>query len=111
MTPITWEADMIVRIITVKVKRGSEAAFEEATIPNHHGSLSEAGVLRFDVLKDEDAPGTYYLYEVYRDEAATVAHKETEHYQIWRAAINEYMASPRASVKCSVVAPADEGAW
>ncbi|MFW5718205.1 MAG: antibiotic biosynthesis monooxygenase, partial [Spirochaetota bacterium] len=77
---------MIVRIITVNVKPGRESDFEAATVKNHEGSIAEPGVLRFDVLRDENNPGAYYLYEAYRDEAATVAHKTTDHYAAWKAA-------------------------
>ncbi len=100
---------MIVRIVTVRVKRGSEAAFEAATVDNHRGSVREPGVLRFDVLKDADDPGTYYLYEAYVDDDATRAHKETAHYNTWRAAVADLLDGDRTSVACSVVAPGREG--
>ncbi|NBB90620.1 MAG: antibiotic biosynthesis monooxygenase [Spirochaetes bacterium] len=102
---------MIVRIITVNVKPGKESAFEEATKRNHEGSLQEPGVLRFDVLKDRDTPRRYYLYEVYRDEAATRAHKETAHYAAWKEAAPDFVEGERASVACDVVAPEEENAW
>jgi autoinducer 2-degrading protein len=102
---------MLVRIITVNVKPGKEAAFEEATRKNHEGSLQEPGVLRFDVLKDRDTPRRYYLYEVYRDQAATRAHKETAHYAAWNEAAPDFVDGERPSVACDVVAPEDEAAW
>ncbi len=102
---------MIVRIITCQVKPGLEAAFEEATVANRRGSIAEPGVLRFDVLNATDAPGTYYLYEVYRDDAATVEHKETAHYKLWRETVAEQMAADRTSVACSVVVPVSEADW
>jgi len=101
---------MIVRIITVKVKPGREDAFERATVANHEGSVGEPGVVRFDVLRDDGNPGTYYLYEVYRDEAATVAHKETAHYRTWRETVGDLMDGDRTAVACSVVAP-DASGW
>ena len=102
---------MFVRIITVNVKAGKEAEFEEITRKNHEGSVAEPGVLRFDVLKDRDTPGRYYLYEVYRDEAATRAHKETAHYAAFKEAAVDLMEGERSSVACDVVAPIDESAW
>jgi len=102
---------MIVRIITCQVTPGSEAAFETATEANQRGSIAEPGVLRFDVLKVTDLPGTYNLYEVYRDFAATVAHKETDHYKLWRDTVAEHMAEDRSSVTCSVIAPLSEEDW
>ena len=102
---------MVVRIITVHVRSGAEAEFEEKTVANHTGSLGEPGVLRFDVLKDDDHPGTYYLYEVYQDLEATLAHKETEHYHAWKAAVTDLIVGERTSVTCTPVAPRDERSW
>jgi (4S)-4-hydroxy-5-phosphonooxypentane-2,3-dione isomerase len=102
---------MIVRIITVKVKPGQEADFEAATVKNHEGSIAEPGVLRFDVLRDENNPGAYYLYEAYRDEAATAAHKTTDHYAAWKTAVADLIEGDRTSVACSVVAPSDPSSW
>ncbi len=102
---------MIVRIISCQVKPGLEAAFEDATVLNRRGSIAEPGVLRFDILKATDSPGTYYLYEVYRDHAATVEHKDTDHYRLWRETVAEQMAADRTSVACSVVAPVSEAEW
>jgi (4S)-4-hydroxy-5-phosphonooxypentane-2,3-dione isomerase len=102
---------MIVRFVTVRVKPGAEAEFEAATEKNHRGSVAEPGCLRFDVLKDAAEEGVYYLYEVYRDEAATAAHKGTAHYQEWRDAVAPMMATERASVAGVPIVPGEEAAW
>ena len=102
---------MIVRVIRVHVKPESTDAFEKITVENHRGSVAEPGVLRFDVLKDPQTPGEYLLYEVYRDEAATDAHKETAHYKKWRDAVGPMMAGDRERSAWDAVAPLDESDW
>lgn len=102
---------MIVRIITVNVKSGTAEAFEQATITNRAGSIREPGVLRFDLMRDTDIADRYYLYEVYRDDKATVSHKETPHYREWKASVADLMATDRSSVAGIPIAPADEGEW
>ncbi len=102
---------MVVRIITVHIKAGTEKEFEAMTRENHLGSLQEPGVLRFDVLRDDERPQTYYLYEVYRDEAATKAHKETSHYHAWREGVADILEGERTSVTCTPVAPTETGSW
>jgi (4S)-4-hydroxy-5-phosphonooxypentane-2,3-dione isomerase len=102
---------MIVRIITVRVKPGKDAEFEKLTRANHEGSLQEPGVLRFDVLKDNQQQGTYYLYEVYRNEEATLAHKETSHYHAWKGAVADILEGERTSVACTPVVPEAPSAW
>ncbi len=102
---------MIVRVISVQVKLDCIDLFEEETQQNHVGSIQEPGVLRFDVLRDPTTAGNYLLYEVYRDQAAVEAHKETAHYARWRDAVADCMAAPRQSTAYEVVAPADPAAW
>lgn len=102
---------MIVRLIRVYVKPQAIAAFEEATRRNHLGSVAEAGVLRFDVLRNPETKGEYLLYEVYTSYEATDAHKQTSHYAEWKEAVADMMEKPRQSEAFEVVAPTDESAW
>ena len=36
------------------------------------------------MVRDNDDPDHYLFYEVYRDEAAFAAHRDTDHYARWR---------------------------
>lgn len=102
---------MIVRVITVSVKPEFVEEFRVATEKNHHGSVQEPGVLRFDVLQNAETPTEFLLYEVYTDQDATVAHKETGHYAEWKKAVTPMMAKDRESAAYSVVAPLDSTKW
>ena len=51
------------------------------------------------------------LTEVYRDDEASAAHKLTQHYAVWRDAVAEMMAEPRASARFSSVFPGDGEGW
>jgi autoinducer 2-degrading protein len=102
---------MIVRIIDVRVNRESIAEFKRISVENRKGSMKEPGVLRFDVLQSDEDPQHFVLYEVYRDDQATVDHKETEHYKGWREAVEPMMARKRESVSCTPVSPTDPGDW
>jgi autoinducer 2-degrading protein len=48
-----------------------------------HSEGDEPGCLRFDVLRDNDDPLKFYFYEVYRDEAARLAHQKMPHFAKW----------------------------
>jgi len=102
---------MIVRAIEVQVKAERAAEFIAATLANHRGSLTEPGVLRFDVLQSAEDPASFLLYEVYRDEAAAQAHKQTAHYQAWRQAVEPLQASPRKGRAFQALAPIDPRDW
>lgn len=43
----------------------------------------EPGCVRFDILRDNDDPLTFYFYEVYKDKKAQLAHRETPHFAKW----------------------------
>lgn len=85
-------------------------AFLGATEENARSSREEPGVVRFDVLNDRDDSCRVLLVEVYRNEAAAAAHKETAHYQRWRDAVGPMMASPRRSTRYLNLSP-DDDAW
>ena len=95
--------------VLIRVKPGTEAAFEEATLANARASLTEPGVARFDVVRQQDDPTRFVLVEVYRSPAAAAAHKETAHYATWRDAVAELMAEPRSGVKYENLHPDDAG--
>ena len=100
---------MLVVHVHVHVKPDCVEAFKQATRANARLSLLELGVLRFDVLQQQDDPTRFALVEVYRDAGAAAAHKETQHYPVWRDAVAPMMAAPRSSVKFNQVFPDDAG--
>ena len=100
---------MFIVHVHVHVKAESVEAFRQATIENARQSVQETGIARFDVVQQQDAPSRFVLVEVYRDEAAAAAHKETAHYRAWRDAVADMMAEPRSSVKFSNVFPSATG--
>lgn len=85
-------------------------AFLAATAVNAAASRQEPGILRFDVLTDRADPAHVVLVEIYRDEAAAAAHKETAHYASWRDAVAAMMARPRVGARFVNTSPED-GAW
>ena len=85
-------------------------AFLVATEENAVASRDEVGIARFDVLTDRTDPNHIVLVEVYRDEAAAAAHKETAHYARWRDAVADMMARPREATRYVNTSP-DDGGW
>ncbi len=95
--------------VSVHVKQGTAPAFIAATRENARNSRMEPGVVRFDLLQVTGDPDRFLLVEIYRDAHAAAAHKETDHYKIWRDAVADLMAEPRTSVKFANVDPDDQG--
>jgi (4S)-4-hydroxy-5-phosphonooxypentane-2,3-dione isomerase len=100
---------MLIVHVHVRVKPEFIEAFKEATIANAAASRKESGIARFDLLGHADDPARFILVEAYRDPGAAGAHKETEHYKIWRDTVVEMMAEPRQSTKLTNIDPADSG--
>ena len=102
---------MLVVHVHARVRAERIPDFLTATQVNAKASLTEPGVLRFDVLQDQADPTHVVLVEVYRDDDASAAHKLTPHYAAWRDTVAEMMAEPRASTKFAAVFPATGDGW
>jgi (4S)-4-hydroxy-5-phosphonooxypentane-2,3-dione isomerase len=92
------------------VKPETVDPFISATLENARNSIREPGVVRFDVVQQEDDPTRFLLIEIYRTAADPPSHKETAHYATWRDAVEPMMAEPRRSVKYRALFP-DAAAW
>jgi (4S)-4-hydroxy-5-phosphonooxypentane-2,3-dione isomerase len=98
---------MLIVHVHVQVYAESVDAFIEATLENARNSIREPGIARFDVVQQMDDPTRFVLTEIYRDEAATKAHKETAHYAKWRDTVAPMMSAPRTGVRFSNLFPED----
>lgn len=100
---------MIVVHVHVQVKPDCVEAFKQASLENAQNSIQEPGVARFDVVQQTEDPNRFVLVEVYRDEGAPAAHKETAHYQKWRDTVAPMMAEPRRGIRYTNLFPDDTG--
>lgn len=92
--------------VSVKVKPEQRQRFLEVIEDDSICSVrDEPGCFRFDVLQDLDDPDKYYFYEVYRDEAAFEAHRQTPHLARWMAAAADCLVAPAERIRCSTVFP------
>jgi (4S)-4-hydroxy-5-phosphonooxypentane-2,3-dione isomerase len=103
-------AHMLIVHVFVHVKPESVDAFAAATLENGRNSVREPGVVRFDVVQQEDDPTRFLLIEIYRTLEDPARHKATAHYATWRDTVEPMMAEPRRSVKYRALFP-DAPAW
>ena len=99
---------MLVVHVHVQVKPEWVEAFKRATLANARASLQEPGIVRFDVVQQQDDPTRFVLVEVYLNANAAAAHKETKHYPVWRDTVAPMMAQPRQSAKFNSLSPDDQ---
>jgi (4S)-4-hydroxy-5-phosphonooxypentane-2,3-dione isomerase len=100
---------MLIVHIQIHVKPQFVGAFLEASKENARNSVQEPGIARFDIVQNTADPTRFVFVEVYRDEAATAAHRSTAHYAKWRDTVAEMMEEPRSRVEFRNVFPEDEG--
>lgn len=100
---------MLIIQVHIHVKSEKIDAFVEATKENAQNSVLEPGIVRFDVLQQQDDPTRFMLSEVYKDSDAPFAHKNTDHYAKWRDAVVDMMVEPRYSIKYDNIFPDDNG--
>lgn len=98
---------MHVTLVHVQVKPDRIDDFVEACRVNHVASIEEIGNRRFDVLQDDRDPAKFILYEAYVTAEQAAAHKQTEHYNAWRDAVEEMMAQPREGIRYNGLFPVD----
>lgn len=99
---------MIVLHVTIQVKPEHIADFIElARYDAEHSEQDEPGCLRFDVIQDRDDPARFYFYEIYRDEAALAAHRQTVHFKTYAEKSQPWFAaSPERRFGKNII-PAD----
>jgi len=102
---------MYVVCVTVKVKPDKAGDFLRESLENARNTRREPGNARFDLLRSEEDPAQFFLYEAYRSKDAFAQHQKTEHYSRWREAVKDWMAEPRKGVRHVSVFPSREGDW
>jgi (4S)-4-hydroxy-5-phosphonooxypentane-2,3-dione isomerase len=101
---------MLIVHVFVHVKPEHVDAFRAATLDNARNSVREPGVVRFDVVQEEDDPTRFVLMEIYRTPDDPARHKETAHYATWRDAVEPMLAEPRRRIAYRGVFP-DPAGW
>ncbi|GLC26821.1 putative quinol monooxygenase [Roseisolibacter agri] len=100
---------MLIVHVHVHVKPDAVDAFARASLENARHSREEPGIVRFDVVQQQDDPTRFVLVEIYRTSEDPARHKATAHYATWRDAVEPMMAEPRRSVKYHALSPAPAG--
>jgi quinol monooxygenase YgiN len=90
---------MLALLVDLHIRGETRDAFVAAIRTQAEASLeAELGCERFDVCEDIDDPDHFVLYEVYEDEIAYKAHRETGHFARWTEARNAYVVEMKRTV-------------
>ena len=94
---------MLCLAVTYVVKPGTEAAAAEHFRALIEGSRAEAGCRTYVVHRSTDDARTFFIYEVYDDQAALDAHRTTPHFlQHGRGGVQP-LAESRVALTCTPI--------
>jgi (4S)-4-hydroxy-5-phosphonooxypentane-2,3-dione isomerase len=99
---------MLILNIFCRVKHEMIEAFKEATVKNAVYSIKEPGVIKFDLLQQQDDPAKFVISEVYKSAESIAAHKETAHYAEWGQHVQPMLAEPRSKMVYNNIFPEDK---
>jgi autoinducer 2-degrading protein len=98
-------AGMFVNAVDLDIVPAERENFVTAIKENGAAAAKEPGCRRFDILNLSSDPNHFFLYEVYDNEAAYKAHRETEHFKKFAATVAAAkMIAKRDARPMSVVA-------
>lgn len=96
---------MIAVTAALTVKDGMEAAFIEAAQALATAvRANEPGCRLYTFSKSRNTPGLFLVLELYEDEAAIVAHRNSTHFKTLSPALGACLAGPPAVTPYDVVA-------
>jgi len=98
---------VVVLHVSVSAKPEHAEELLAAAIENATASNQEPGCLRFDVIRDRDDAARFYFYEVYRDDEALAAHRQTAHFKAYYDKVQTWLAAPPERRLGINVLPAD----
>ncbi|HLJ00199.1 MAG TPA: putative quinol monooxygenase [Bradyrhizobium sp.] len=96
-------AGMFVNAVDLDIVPAEHDNFLAAIKENGAAAAQESGCRRFDILNLTSDPNHFLLYEVYDNEAAFKAHRETEHFKKYAASVAKMIAK-RDARQMSVIA-------
>jgi (4S)-4-hydroxy-5-phosphonooxypentane-2,3-dione isomerase len=96
-------AGMFVNAVDLDIVPAEHDNFLAAITENGAAAAKEPGCKRFDILNLGSDPNHFFLYEVYDNEAAFKAHRETDHFKKYAAATAK-MVAKRDARPMSVIA-------
>ena len=89
---------MSVKVIAfVTVKPGEEVAFVKAAKPCIAASREEAGVIRYDLWRENEGEQRFVFDELYVDDQAVQAHMTSDHFKAFGMAARD-LAAARPSI-------------
>jgi (4S)-4-hydroxy-5-phosphonooxypentane-2,3-dione isomerase len=109
LVPMTTEnaagqpAQRYVQLVDYEIAPAELERFVEALKENGAATIKEAGCLQFDFSQSAKNPNQIFIYEVYENEAAVQAHRNSDHFNKYVAATKDMAINRQIRPMVSVV--------
>ncbi len=84
----------LVSIAVLIAREGQQQALKQALLALVEPTRAEPGNLDYVLFENRDEPGTFYMREAFRDQAALDAHFSMPYFQRFAAASDALLAEP-----------------
>ena len=102
---------MLAVFVTIQLKPGFKDQFIEAMADAHGSAAVEPGCFRFDILQHNMDPNRFHLYQVFADQAAREAHRQTPDYLKRLEAVSAWLGGDIQRTECTTIFPSEDGWW
>ncbi|EZH82351.1 antibiotic biosynthesis monooxygenase [Ectopseudomonas composti] len=84
----------LVSLAVLKAKPGKQQELKEGLLSLIEPTRAEPGNLDYVLFEMRDEPGTFYMREAFKDQAALDAHFTTPYFQAFAATADELLSEP-----------------
>lgn len=102
-TPAASASDTLTMIAVLIAAPGQREALRDGLAALVTPTRAEPGNLDYTLLELQDEPGTFYMRETFRDEAALEAHRAMPHFQAFAQRAQSLLAEPLRLIKLTPV--------
>jgi (4S)-4-hydroxy-5-phosphonooxypentane-2,3-dione isomerase len=92
-----------VQLVDYEIASAALERFIEALKENGAATIKEAGCLQFDFSQSASNPNQLFIYEVYENEAAVQAHRNSDHFKKYVSATKDMAVNRQIRPMVSVV--------
>ncbi len=93
-TGVTAMHNSLVSLAVLKAKPGQQQALKAGLLSLIEPTRAEPGNLDYVLFERRDEPGTFYMREAFRDQAALDAHFATPYFQRFAATADDLLSEP-----------------
>ena len=98
-------------LVKAQVKPSHDSVFYATALQASSSMLPLKGVLRYDILRNNEDPTKFLLVKVFDDVQCLNEHKTTQFYKDWTEKAEPLMQEARATARFNTLFPVERSCW